>query len=244
MASKAEPHPTDPALRGVTHVFLDVDGTILASSPSIPDIFRQALERHGRLVSREAITQTLRSPETLFTIIRPLPKAREQDLFRSLNSRVLEHLHVETDEDVLDDIHHAFEKEVTWRPYAETIPVLKELHAAGLRLGVISNNTHRLPELLRKTGIAAYLDTVTYSFEVGAEKPQAKIFRSAIARAGTSPECALHVGDSYEADYLGARQAGLHAALLCRTGNPPRPCPAIRSLGDLPGLLGRNRSRD
>ncbi len=208
------------------------------------EIFRQALERKGKLVDRERITEALRSPELIVTLIRPLTASLEPEFFRSVNARLLEHLGLRAEDADLDDIHAAFQRDVVYRSYPEALHALRDLRGAGFGTGVISNFSHRLPRILKDAGLAPYLDTVTYSFEAGAEKPHPKIFRTAIARANVPPERVLMVGDSFEADYLGARNAGLHALLLCREGAVPRPCPGIRSLEELPPLLGAARSRD
>ena len=228
---------------GVSHIFLDVGGTTVQANPAAPEIFRRVLTRRGHRVSLDRIATALRSPETILTMIRPLPKDRESEFFRAMNVRIVEHLGFDCDEGTLDELHASFENDVTWTPFPETVRTLRTLRSRGYRLGIISNYSHRLPTVLRDTGLLPYLDTLTYSFDVGAEKPDPRIFRSALARADVPAERALHVGDSYEADYLGARRAGLHAVLLCRRGTAPASCPSIRSLRELPGLLEAPRSR-
>jgi len=244
MASRPASAARDDSLRGVTHVFFDAGGTLLTATPSPAEIFRQALGRKGKILDRDALAGALRSPDVIVTLIRPLTANLEPEFFRAVNARLLEYLGLRADDADLDDIHAAFERDVVYRAYPEALRALRDLKASGYRTGVISNFSHRLPRILREAGLSPYLDTVTYSFEAGAEKPHPKIFRAAVARANVPPERVLMVGDSYEADYLGARNAGFHALLLCREGHPRAPCPAIRSLGELPSLLGASRSRD
>ena len=244
MASRLGSGARDDALRGVSHVFFDAGGTLLAPSPGPAEIFRQALARKGHVVEREVISKALRSPDLIVTLIRPLTASLEPEFFRSVNARLLEHLGLRADDAALDEIHAAFERDVVYHSFPEAIHTLRGLKAAGYRTGVISNFSHRLPLVLKEAGLVPYLDTVTYSSEAGAEKPHPKIFRSALARAGAAPERVLMVGDSYEADYLGARNAGLHALLLCRDPNRRNPCPSIHSLEELPPMLGAGRSRD
>lgn len=234
--------PLQPDLRDVTQLFLDVGGTLLYSDPTSPDLFHRILTSRGHRIDRESIVRLLRAPESIVTLIRPFPAGRESEFFRSVNARMIEHLGIEPDDGVLDAIHSEFRTRVTWRPYPDAFASLELLREAGFRLGIISNATHTLPETLRRTGLARYFDTVTYSFDVGFEKPDARIFRRAVAMAGAIPERSLHVGDSFEADYLGARRAGLHAILLQREGEPPTPCPIVRELSALHALLGTTRS--
>ncbi len=229
--------------RDVTHIFLDVGGTLMFPEPSEADIFRRALASRGHAVDTNALSRLLRTPETIVSLIRPLTESRVAEYYRSVNARVIEHLGFESDEGMLDEIRQEFDAGVAWRPFPEAVEILRELRRAGYRLGVISNAPTTMEELLRRRGLAPYLDTITCSSEIGAEKPHPRIFHAALARAGIPPERALHVGDSFEDDYLGARRAGLHAVFLCRHGDPPGPCPSIRSLDGLPDLLSKGRSQ-
>ncbi|HYS99092.1 MAG TPA: HAD-IA family hydrolase [Thermoplasmata archaeon] len=236
--------PAKPgAFRDVTHVFLDVGGTLLYSEPPAAEIFHRVLAVRGHLMDRERIARLLRTPETVITLIRPFATGQEPTFFRQVNARMIEHLGLESDEAMLDDLEQAYERGVAWKVYPEAAGILDRLRQAGYRLGVISNASHSLPGILKRLGLAEYFDTITYSFEVGAEKPDVRIFRRAVAQANASEEHSLHIGDSFEADYLGARRAGLHAVLVCREGEPPAPCPLIRTLDGLDGLLLAGRSR-
>ena len=243
MESRPGSRGRDDALRDVTHVFLDVGGTLVYSDPSATDIFHRVLAARGHRMDRERIARLLRTPETIVTLIRPFPSGKEGTFFREVNARVIEHLGLDSDNAMLDDIHSEYEKGVAWKAYPESLTILRTLRDAGYRLGVISNASHSLPGILEKLGLAKYFDTITYSFDVGAEKPDVRIFRRAVAQANATEERCVHVGDSFEADYLGARRAGLHAVLVCREGEPPAPCPQVRSLDELTNLLATSRSR-
>ena len=229
-------------MHDVTHVFLDVGGTILRSEPPVVEIFQTALAARGHRIEREAVARLLRTPETIVALIRPLAAERMVEFYRAVNARLVEHLGFTSDEAMLDEIHEQFSTPVAWKPFPEAPSMLGELRDAGYRLGVISNASHDLPEILRSAGLAQYFDTITYSADVGAEKPHARIFHRALAQANVEAERAVHVGDQYEADYLGARNAGLHAVLVTREGDPPAPCPHVRSLEGLREVLGRGRS--
>jgi putative hydrolase of the HAD superfamily len=85
-------------------------------------------------------------------------------------------------------------------------------------LGVISNFDSRLFGLLDGLGLAQFFDPVVISTHAGAAKPERGIFTHALARAGTPAEEAMHVGDSYEADVVGARQAGIMPVFIDRHG--------------------------
>lgn len=99
---------------------------------------------------------------------------------------------------------------------------------AGLRVGVVSNSNGTARALLGALGLGGHLDFVIDSFEVGVEKPDARIFALALARAGVEPSEAVYVGDLYSVDILGARGAGLDGILLDPGGHwGQRDCPCV-----------------
>jgi putative hydrolase of the HAD superfamily len=74
------------------------------------------------------------------------------------------------------------------------------------------------------------------SAEVGVGKPDAAIFRHALAQLGV--DRAVMVGDSLDRDIDGALAADLDAVWLNRAGLASRPgVVAISSLRELPALL-------
>ena len=115
--------------------------------------------------------------------------------------------------------------------FMETGRALRAARQAGLKVGVLSNFSFLLPLILEDLGLLAMFDLVVYSAEAGAEKPDPAIFREAVRRAGVSAAEAMHVGDTYEEDVLGAIAAGLRPVLLDRDGVAQgRDCPVARNL--------------
>jgi putative hydrolase of the HAD superfamily len=110
---------------------------------------------------------------------------------------------------------------------------LQTLHERGYRLGVVSNADGRVRRLLEDAGLAPRLDVVVDSAEVGIEKPDPRIFLAATRRLELEPAACAYVGDIYDIDVVGAREAGMEPILIGR-------CPApeeIRRVAKLPELL-------
>ena len=63
---------------------------------------------------------------------------------------------------------------------------------------------------LRTSGIAKYFDTVTASEEVGVKKPNKLVFERALEKAGALASSSIMIGDTFEADILGAENVGMH----------------------------------
>lgn len=96
----------------------------------------------------------------------------------------------------------------------DTVPLLEDLSSKGYRLGIISNADGRIEGLVNELGIASYFDAVIDSHVVGVEKPNKQIFEIAMQELNCSPPEAMYTGDIYSVDVLGARSAGLTAALV------------------------------
>src|SRR5262245_57347426 len=96
----------------------------------------------------------------------------------------------------------------------EAAKALQRAREAGLVVGVISNSNGSVKRALEIAGLAPQLDFVIDSSVVGISKPDPRIFALGLQTAGTAPEQAVYVGDSYFVDVMGARQAGLRAVLF------------------------------
>ena len=103
-----------------------------------------------------------------------------------------------------------------WSVYPETRSTLTHWRSLGIDLGVISNFDQRLHPVLWALNLTEYFSSITLSTEVGAAKPDPRVFMAALAKHACRPEQAWHVGDSFEDDYQGARSAGLRAVWLKR----------------------------
>jgi putative hydrolase of the HAD superfamily len=124
-----------------------------------------------------------------------------------------------------------------FRAYPDVLPALAELRERGLTLVIASNWDCSLPDWLEPSGITELVDGVVTSAEVGAPKPDPRVFERALAIAGVAAPDALHVGDKLDNDVGGAGAAGVRAVLLQREGEPPGGVEAIRSLRELAALL-------
>jgi len=92
------------------------------------------------------------------------------------------------------------------------LPVLHELATSGYRLGVMSNTCASHWEYVsgRYEFLRRVFETFVLSFEVGALKPDAKIYHAAIDKAGVPAGSILFIDDRPE-NVAGAQKAGLVA---------------------------------
>ncbi len=127
-----------------------------------------------------------------------------------------------------------------FRLFPDVLPAVRALRAAGVRLAVASNWDVSLGELLGRLGLGEALDGVATSAGVGVGKPDPSVIEAALDFMGAERAGAVHVGDVYAEDVLGARAAGTEPILLMRDGGAaPAGVRTIRSLSELRNLVCR-----
>ncbi|MGZ8748369.1 MAG: HAD family hydrolase [Mycobacterium sp.] len=121
------------------------------------------------------------------------------------------YLHVLRESGVADDqaeaLYGLMINPLNWTPYPDTAGVLESLHQQGIKTAVVSNIAFDVRPAFESIGAAGFVDEFVLSFEVGAVKPDAAIFKTALGRLGVQAAHAVMVGDSDEADG-GARAIG------------------------------------
>ena len=128
--------------------------------------------------------------------------------------------------------------------YDDTVPTLQRLRNDGFKLAIVSNWDTPLDPLTERLGIADYFDAITASHDerVKSAKPDPHIFNYTLAKVGVSAEEVVHVGDTYEADIVGAQNAGIRPILIDRDGTQAGKWnETIQSLTELPELLSEGR---
>jgi putative hydrolase of the HAD superfamily len=106
--------------------------------------------------------------------------------------------------------------EAHWRPVAGMADVLNWVKARGWRMGIISNASDEanVQRLVAKIDGAHAFDPVLVSARVGVRKPAPEIFNQLIGQWALPPETLVMVGDTLDADILGAQSAGMHQIWL------------------------------
>lgn len=92
-----------------------------------------------------------------------------------------------------------------------TIALLDYL-APKYKLHIITNGFQEVQTTkMGRSGLEPYFNTMTTSESVGVKKPNAKIFHHAMQLAGVTADRSIMIGDTYEADIVGALNVGMEA---------------------------------
>ena len=223
-------------------VLFDVDFTLVRPGPELgPEGYRRLGERHGLVLdparyeeAREgAVASLKRHPEL----------EHDEEIWIAFTERIVRGMGGDA------DTAHACAVEMTeawmhaqhFELYEDALPVLEELRASGLQLGLVSNTGRDLDAFVAHHRLD--IDAALSSGAHGKTKPDASIFRAVLERLDVEPQHAAMVGDSIEDDVEGALALGMRAFLLDRDDRHPEFEPRLPDLYALPAALGLARPR-
>lgn len=228
----------------LTTVFLDLGNTLLAERHPRPALYAEEGRRQGLTVSAAQMEVCMRS--ALASLPREIDGAfrYSDDWFRAFQRRIfLDDLGLPSTrfEELSERIFARFEAADTFALFPGVHELLEALRARGLRLGLISNWSERLPRLLAALDLAQAFDFVLGSAQLRLEKPASAIFRKALDLARAEPATCLHAGDDLVCDARGALDSGIAAVLVDHPGRfgpvERALCPVVRDLPELRDLI-------
>lgn len=224
------------SLNRVTTIFFDLWNTLGYTTHSPLEIWLTIMKEQGIAPQQDVMLEAMSAADLVYNPRVYEFRGRMPEFWDLYDALVLKKLGLDgTNRGLLEAVNFTFLDNKRWlRVFPGTHYVLSTLKQRGYGLGIISNNTDGILDEMRSLDLVKYFDTITYSQEAGAEKPDPAPFRLALHRAGRNPDECLHVGDSYEQDIVGARNAGIEPVLIDREGKRPETdCVTIRDLKDV-----------
>jgi len=201
-------------------VFLDAGGVLVAPNPAViterfaaagfdvdPELLLDA-HYHGVL----ALDEAQAAPE----------------VFDHYHVAYANHLGLDGDRDqeATEVLKLLWETSGLWdEPVPRAAEGLAAVAAAGIPIVIVSNADGTVADLLARTGLLQVGDGpgtpiagIIDSGAVGVAKPDPRIFELALDVVGATADRAIHVGDTYQYDVLGARAAGIRPVLVDHLG--------------------------
>ncbi len=215
-------------------IFLDAVGTLFGVRGSVGEVYASVASEYGVAASADALNRAFFES---FKVAVPacfpgldaadLPQ-REYHWWHAIALQTFHRAgvshHFSDFDGFFAHLYAHFATAAPWFVYPDVRGTLESWHHRGIELGILSNFDSRIYAVLKALDLAYFFSSVTISTEVGAAKPDPKIFAAALQKHGCAASDALHVGDSFEEDYQGAIAAGLRSFWLQRdaTGNDSR----------------------
>jgi len=202
-------------------VFFDVGETLVHVEPSFADLFASVLAEAGisrtteqvRAASEHVYDEFSRAARdgSMWTT----SPERSKEFWTSVYARMLEALDVPAD-GLTTRLHAEFTKLENYALFEDVRPTITALKRAGVALGVVSNFEAWLEEWFGVHDLREAFPVRVISGLEGVEKPDERIFRLALERAGVGPHDAAYVGDNPEFDVDPPAALGMYPVLIDR----------------------------
>jgi putative hydrolase of the HAD superfamily len=224
-------------------VFFDVDFTLIYPGPTFQgEGYAAFCARHGMQVDVARFPEAVRAASSILN--EEQDHVYDAEIFVRYTGRIIEEMGgrgpqvVACAREVYDEwaaCQHFF-------LYDDVMPVLKQLAALGIKVGLISNSHRSLASFEQHFELQGLIAGSLSSAEHGYMKPHPSIFQAALTLLDVAASDSVMVGDSFEHDIEGARRVGMRGVLVQRSQEhlpaPPDPgVPVIHDLSALPALL-------
>jgi putative hydrolase of the HAD superfamily len=228
----------------VKAVFFDWFNTLAHYEPPREELESQALKEVGINLSPEDVRRGLMVADRYYFEENAISPVRERSpeeqakVYIRYQKTVLAEAGVGAPDDLLLKIMtrlRELSRNMTFVIFDDVLPIMKTLKDKNITLGLLTNLNREIDPICEQLGVADYLDFTVTSGEAGADKPEPPIFRLALERAGVDAADAVHVGDQYRLDVMGAKRMGIKPILIDRSDTYPEvtDCPRIHSLNEL-----------
>ena len=205
-------------------VFFDVGETLVHPAPSFPELFARIVELEGHHVVSEDVLEASRAVTDRFSQASrdderwTTSPERSRAFWISVYELMLDALELPSGDGLREMLYAAFTDRANYALFDDVGPALERLAAEGYVLGLISNFEAWLDDLLADLGVREAFTVRVISGIEGMEKPDPRIYRLALERAGIEPREAVYVGDSPEFDVDPPAALGMFPVLIDRRG--------------------------
>ena len=222
-------------------VLFDVDFTLAKPGPELmPEGYVRCAGRHGLVLD---VSRYAEARDAAFVDLKRHPELdHDEEIWVAFTERIVLGMggSAPLSRTVAEELTSRWQQHENFELYEDTLPVLEELRAAGLKVGVVSNSARDVREFARHHAVE--IDAGLSSFHHGKTKPHESIFRAVLELLEVDASEAVMVGDTVEDDINGALAIGMRAILVDRHGFGPRHDPCIDDLYALPAALGVPRA--
>jgi len=226
-------------------VFFDWFNTLVGFEPPRHEFYQKAFQDFGYDIPLKAIMRGIITGDQMYFAenarlpIRDRSPEGQIEAYTVYSRSIIQEAGIDSPNElplqVIMSLMEPFKK-AGYSLFDDVIAILSRLKDMQLIIGIITNADKHVLSACEKLGLNEYLDFVVTSEEAKAEKPNPAIFKAALARAGVVEDEAVHVGDQYNIDVVGARNAGISPILVDRFDIFPEvtDCVRIQSLNELP----------
>lgn len=193
---------------GLQAVFFDAGNTLVFPDPNktlAPLANRGIVVAGDHLFAAERAARRYRDAH---------PLASPNTDFEYWHTYVRELAGHDVDDELIAEMIAAAQKSSNWTIVAPGARDLLLRLKDRFKVGLISNSDGRIAHLMEHVGLGGCFDSITDSTLVGCQKPDPRIFQSALQSLAVPAEDSVYIGDIYSIDYLSAQAVGMRAILM------------------------------
>lgn len=196
----------------VTDVFFDLDHTLWDFEKNSALTFQKIFDKYGiELELSDFLEQYVPINLEFWKLYREEKIKKDELRYQRLRT-VFDAIEYEIDDSLIHILSEAYIEYLS--SYNHLLPYsidILEYLKPHYKIHIITNGFQEIQEKkLRNANINGYFSHVINSEMAGVKKPNPHIFNLALKRANVLAENAMMVGDSIEADIMGARAVGFH----------------------------------
>lgn len=192
-------------------VIFDFGGTLAEGGLEVPPFEVDLLEYLRSLGYRLSLMDLRGSQRAALNRLQRVRARRRELSFEEVYTEFLRRLNLPQEEEVLDHLYELYRKNFTVDLIPGAEDLLRRL-SEDYKLAVLSNTMSDIPRrFLAARGLIELFEVVTCSSDLGVRKPDERSFKYVLDRVELSPREVVFVGDSLEADIMGARRVGMTA---------------------------------
>lgn len=197
--------------RNIKDVFFDLDHTLWDFDRNSRLAFKRVFDKSGIDLDLPRFFEVYEPINFQYWKLYREERVTKQQLRRGRFKDAFVHFNMKLSNKQLDELATSYIDELPINNYLfDGTKDLLEYLVGKYRLHIITNGFGEVQHLkLKNSGIEGYFETVTTSEEVGVKKPNPAVFKRALRKANAEPKTSIMIGDTFEADILGAEGVGM-----------------------------------
>jgi len=224
----------------ITDIFFDLDHTLWDFEKNSGLTFDKVFKDVNMPVNLEEFLEVYNPINHAYWKLYRENKITQQELRFNRLSKTFEALKITVSDTIISQISELYIAYLSTFPhlFEGTIDLLETLHKR-YRLHIITNGFDEVQHFkMKNSGIQSYFEHVFTAEKVGYKKPHPQIFIEALKVTETQAATSIMIGDSLEADILGAIDQGMYAIHFNSHGEKEHHiCPIVYSLNELKSLF-------
>lgn len=195
----------------ITDVFFDLDHTLWDFDKNSMLAFKRVFKKHTIDIGIEEFIKVYEPINFNYWKLFREDKVSKKELRRGRLTETFTLLNLNFTIKKIDDLADSYIDELPGDNHLfNGAEMILDYLAGKYTLHIITNGFNDVQHLkLEKSGIKKHFSTVTTSEEVGVKKPNPLIFNSALKKAKVNASTSIMIGDTFEADILGAERVGM-----------------------------------